>query len=285
MADRRPIITLTTDFGEADYYVPAMKGVIHTINPAAEVIDLTHLIPPHDIYAAAFTLMCCYKDFPRGTIHLVVVDPGVGSSRRPILVAAGDYTFVGPDNGVFSYIYQREQSARIVHLTAEHYFRPTVSNTFHGRDVFAPVAAYVSKLVDWQKMGEEISDPVRFNTPTPVVLSDKAIRGHVIHIDRFGNVITNITRNELTEARHASGRARARGQPRGRARLELFCRGQQGRVVRLLRQRGFSGAGRAAPIRRAVDRSPPRRRSRGRHSVDGLPETLIVDTRAALAYS
>lgn len=199
MAEKKPLITLTTDFGESDYFVPAIKGVIYSVNPAAEIVDLTHLIPAHDIYAAAFTLMCCYKDFPKDTIHLVVVDPGVGSARRPILVMSDDYNFVGPDNGVFSYIYQREHVNRVVHFTTEHYFRQPVSNTFHGRDVFAPVAAYVSKLVDWRMMGEEISDPVRFNTPTAVVVSEKQIRGTVIHVDRFGNLITNITPAELTE--------------------------------------------------------------------------------------
>lgn len=204
MAERRPIITLTTDFGEADYFVPAMKGAIWSVNPEAEIVDLTHLIPAHDIYAAAFTLICCYKDFPRNTIHLVVVDPGVGSQRRPILVMADDYYFVGPDNGVFSYIYQREQVNRIVHLTTEHYFRPLVSSTFHGRDIFAPCAAYLSKQVDWRMMGEEISDPTRFNIPQPVA-SATQIRGHVLHIDRFGNVITNITPAELTEAMVQSG--------------------------------------------------------------------------------
>ncbi|MEK6322430.1 MAG: SAM-dependent chlorinase/fluorinase [Acidobacteriota bacterium] len=199
MADKKSLISMTTDFGEADYYVPAMKGVIYSINPAAEIIDLTHLIPPHDIYAAAFTLVCCYKDFPKNTLHLVVVDPSVGSSRRPIMVMADDYNFIGPDNGVFSYIYQRAQVNRVVHFTTEHYFRQPVSSTFHGRDVFAPCAAYVSKLVDWRMMGEEISDPVRFNTPTPVFVSENHVRGTVIHVDRFGNVITNITPAELTE--------------------------------------------------------------------------------------
>lgn len=198
MAERKPIITLTTDFGEADYFVPAMKGVIYTINPAAEVVDITHLIPAHDIYTAAFTLMCCYKDFPKMTIHVAVVDPGVGSARRPIIVMTDDYHFIGPDNGIFSYIYQREHVNRVVHLTAEHYFRSPVSNTFHGRDIFAPCAAYLSKLVDWRMMGEEITDPVRFNTPTPAVISAKQIRGHIIHVDRFGNIVTNISPRELT---------------------------------------------------------------------------------------
>jgi S-adenosylmethionine hydrolase len=205
MAERKPIITLTTDFGEADYFVPAMKGAIYSINPAVEIVDLTHLIPPHDIYAAAFTLMCCYKDFPRNTIHVAVVDPGVGSRRRPVMVMTDEHYFIGPDNGVFSYIYQREHVNRVVHFTAEHYFRSPVSNTFHGRDVFAPCAAYVSKMVDWRMMGEEITDPVRFNTPAPVVASDKQIRGHVIHVDRFGNIITNVTPAELTAERAGAG--------------------------------------------------------------------------------
>lgn len=199
MSEKKPLITLTTDFGEADYYVPAMKGVIRGINPSAEIIDLTHLIPAHDIHAAAFTLMCCYRDFPKNTIHLVVVDPGVGSARRPIMAMTDDYNFIGPDNGVFSYIYQREQINRVVSFTAEHYFRQPVSNTFHGRDVFAPCAAYVSKLIDWRMMGEEISETVRFNTPTAVVVSEKQIRGTIIHVDRFGNLITNITAAEMTE--------------------------------------------------------------------------------------
>src|SRR5215216_6542023 len=157
MADKKTIITLTTDFGAADYFVHALKG---------------------DIYSAAFTLMCCYKDFPKMTIHVVVVDPGVGSSRRAIMVMTDNYIFIGPDNGVFSYIYQREHVNRVVHFNEEHYFRTPVSNTFHGRDIFAPCAAYVAKPVEWRKMGVEVSDPVHFNTPIPVA-SEKQIRGHV----------------------------------------------------------------------------------------------------------
>lgn len=200
MAEKQPLITILTDFGEADYFVPAMKGVIYSINPAAEIVDLTHQIPPHDIYAGAFTLMCCYKEFPRGTLHLVVVDPGVGSSRRPVMVMSDEYNFIGPDNGVFSYIYQREHVNRVVHFTTDHYFRKPVSNTFHGRDIFAACAGYVSKLVDWRSMGEEITDPVRFNVPTAAAVNEKQIKGAVIHIDRFGNIITNITRSELDES-------------------------------------------------------------------------------------
>jgi S-adenosyl-L-methionine hydrolase (adenosine-forming) len=205
MSENKSLITLTTDFGESDYFVPAMKGVICGINPGADIVDLTHLIPAHDIYAAAFTLMCCYENFPMNTIHVVVVDPGVGSTRRPIMVMTDDYNFIGPDNGVFSYVYQRAHVNRVVHFTATHYFRQPVSNTFHGRDVFAPCAAYVSKLIDWRMMGEEISDPVQFSTPTPVVVSEKQIKGTVINIDRFGNLITNITSAELTQERVLAG--------------------------------------------------------------------------------
>jgi S-adenosyl-L-methionine hydrolase (adenosine-forming) len=199
MAERRPIITLTTDFGESDYFVAAMKGSVLSINPAVELVDITHLIPPHDIYTAAFTLLCCYKDFPRWTIHVVVVDPGVGSARRPVMVGTDDYYFIGPDNGIFSYIYQREAVNRVVHLNVEHYFRTPVSSTFHGRDIFAPCAAALSKGVEWRMMGEEINDAARFNLPMPQLVSAKEIRGVVIHVDRFGNVITNITNAELPD--------------------------------------------------------------------------------------
>lgn len=198
MADRRPLITLLTDFGESDYFVPAMKGAIYSVNRDVDIVDISHQIPAHDVFAAAFNLMCCYKDFPKWTIHVAVVDPGVGSSRRPIFVMTDEYYFIGPDNGIFSYIYQRETVNRVVHLKQQHYFNSPLSNTFHGRDVFAPIAGYVAKQVDWSKMGEQISDYVKFNTPVPVVLSDKQIRGHVIHVDRFGNIVTNITASELT---------------------------------------------------------------------------------------
>jgi S-adenosylmethionine hydrolase len=239
MPDRKPLITLTTDFGEADYFVPAIKGVIYSINPDAELIDITHQVPPHDIYSAAFTLMCCYKDFPKMTLHLVVVDPGVGSSRRPILVMTDNYNFVGPDNGVFSYIYQREHVNRVVHLNVEHYFRSPVSPTFHGRDIFAPAAAYTSKLVDWRRMGEEIDNPAKFNIPSPVVLSEKQIRGHIIHIDRFGNIITNITEAELTEEGVKSGaRVRVGKHEAGRV-LKYFAEASQNELFAYFGSAGF----------------------------------------------
>ena len=174
-------ITLLTDFGTADYFVGAMKGVILSINPKAVVVDITHAIPAQDVAAGAFTLFAAYDTFPTGTIHVAVVDPGVGSARRPIVVSADNHFFVGPDNGLFTYIYDRDFQA--FHITASQYFRQPTSNTFHGRDIFAPIAAALSNGIDPASLGTQISDPIRLSIPvTPTI----------IHIDRFGNLITNI---------------------------------------------------------------------------------------------
>jgi len=191
------LITLLTDFGEADYFVPAVKGVLFSINPAARAIDLTHHIPAQDIEAAAFTLGACYHHFPARTIHLAVVDPGVGSARRPIVVVAGEQYFVGPDNGLFSYVYAREQEVRVFHATREEYFRHPVSATFQGRDVFAPVAAHLSLGLDVEAVGTEIEDYIRFDLPQPSASANGRIAGQIIHIDRFGNCVTNFTTGEL----------------------------------------------------------------------------------------
>src|SRR5438876_7445300 len=140
MGNRQSIITLLTDFGSQDYFAAAMKGVILSVNPNAQIIDITHEIPPQDIHAAAFNLLASYKDFPAGTIHIAVVDPGVGSRRRPLLIEVAKQFFVGPDNGIFSWVCEREGNWRAIQLTNEQFFRHPVSDTFHGRDVFAPVA-------------------------------------------------------------------------------------------------------------------------------------------------
>lgn len=182
-----PVITLLTDFGTADYFVGAVKGAILSVNPSAVIVDITHEIPPQDIEAGAFTLLAAYKTFLAGTIHVAVVDPGVGSTRRPIIVKTNEQFFVGPDNGLFTYIYDREPSHQIVHVTADRFFRPSVSSTFHGRDIFAPVAAALSKGVVLEEFGDEINDQVRLpSLEAPL---------RVIHIDRFGNCVTNITRD------------------------------------------------------------------------------------------
>ena len=193
------LITLLTDFGTADYFVGAMKGVILSLNPQARIVDITHEIPSQDIQAGAFTLLASYKSFSPQTIHLAVVDPGVGSERRPVLVTAGGQFFVGPDNGLFSYIYERERDARVFHLTRESYFLPHVSSTFHGRDLFAPVAAALSNGATPAELGEELTDYVRLAPLAPGRRADDTIEASIIHIDRFGNCITNLTREDLTE--------------------------------------------------------------------------------------
>ncbi len=190
------MITLLTDFGAQDYFVPAVKGAILSLHPQANLVDLTHEIPAQDIRAAAFTLGACYQTFPAGTIHLAVVDPGVGSVRRAIIVAAGNQFFVGPDNGLFSFVYARETSVRVFHASREGYFRQPISPTFHGRDVFAPLAAWLAKGLAPEAFGAEIQDYVRFTLPAPQIVNDH-ILGEVIHVDRFGNCLTNLTANEL----------------------------------------------------------------------------------------
>ena len=206
--DSPAVITLLTDFGTADYFAGAMKGVILTINRSVSIVDITHEIPAQDIEAGAFTLLTCYRDFPDGTIHVAVVDPGVGSSRRAIVVRAGSQYFVGPDNGLFSYVCDREASYvndreasfEVFHVTASEYFRPSVSATFHGRDVFAPVAAVLSKGTNPEALGPKITDAVRLTPLSPVKDDSGQLRGRIIHIDHFGNCITNFTRSDLPNA-------------------------------------------------------------------------------------
>ncbi len=195
-----PVITLLTDFGTADYFVGAVKGAILSVNPLAVIADITHEVPPQHLEAAAFTLLAAYKTFPVGTIHVAVVDPGVGSARRPIIVSAGEQFFVGPDNGIFTYIYDREPAYQTFHVTAEKYFRQPTSTTFHGRDIFAPVAAALSKGVKPRAFGPAITDEVRLEgSLMPVVQKNGNVEGRIIHIDRFGNCVTNITRDILKD--------------------------------------------------------------------------------------
>lgn len=193
-----PVITLTTDFGYDEPHGGVMKGVILKINPAATIVDITHGIRSHDIREAAYTIGMNYQYFPSNTIHLVVVDPGVGSDRRPILVEADRHYFIGPDNGVFSYIFNRyHEITQVVHITSEHYFLSAVSPTFQGRDIFAPVAAWFSRGLPMARFGEPVSDYQTIPMSVSELSPEGVLLGEVIHIDRFGNAITNITRAEL----------------------------------------------------------------------------------------
>lgn len=190
------IITLTTDFGLKDPYVAIMKGVILSINPEARIIDISHQVNAGSIIHAASLVEETCRFFPAGTIHVAVVDPGVGGRRRPILFQAESHFFVGPDNGLFWPIISNYQDGRIIHLTESRYFLPYVGNTFHGRDIFAPVAAHLSKGVDPITMGSIVNDPVSFKMPAPQQ-REGILYGQVIRVDNFGNLITNIRRRHL----------------------------------------------------------------------------------------
>ena len=187
------IVTLTTDFGSADHFVGTMRGVILGVNPAAQVIDLCNEVTPFDVLDGALTIAQAYHYFPADSIHLVVVDPGVGSARKALLVTTTRHIFVAPDNGVLSLVMDQEERISVRQITSEHYFLQPVSKTFHGRDIFAPCAGWLSRGVEVEKFGEEITDYVRFSLPKPKMLSKHTLTGAVLKVDRFGNLITNLT--------------------------------------------------------------------------------------------
>ena len=197
--ERSPIITLTTDFGVSDHFVGTIKGVILDLIPEVNIVDITHSVQAFDILDGALAISEAYSYFPTGTVHMVVVDPGVGSQRRPILATTERHHFIAPDNGVLSLVYGREERVHVRHITAEHYFLQPVSNTFHGRDIFSPIAAYVAKGVDLEKFGDEINDYVRFAAPRPKAVDERTLRGVVLKVDRFGNLITNFRPEDLPQ--------------------------------------------------------------------------------------
>jgi len=223
------IITLTTDFGLADGYVGTMKGVILSIAPTATIVDISHDIAPQDVREGAYTLYAAYPYFPQGTIHVVVVDPGVGSERRAIALRTAQATFVAPDNGVLSYVVAGERVEQIVHLTNPSYHLSPVSCTFHGRDIFAPAAAHLARGIRLAELGQPLTEIITFPLPRPQLRPDGTIVGQVIHVDRFGNLITSITATDLAD--HSGSKIARRGLPNprlwpgsgdpGRAKLDL----------------------------------------------------------------
>jgi S-adenosylmethionine hydrolase len=198
------IVALLTDFGTRDHYVGTMKGVVLSVCPDATLVDITHDIPPQDILAAALELEAAYQYFPPGTVFLVVVDPGVGSSRRAIAADAGGYRFVGPDNGVLSLALRGSASsepARVVELKERKFSRPTISKTFEGRDRFAPAAGWLARGTELAAFGPTVSDPIVLDVPV-AKLTPEGIEGQVLRVDRFGNLITNIHRDMVGERGH-----------------------------------------------------------------------------------
>jgi S-adenosylmethionine hydrolase len=208
-----PILTLTTDFGTKDGFVGTLKGVIWTICPLAQIADISHEISPQNVLAGAFALWRAYAFFPAGTVHVAVVDPGVGTSRRPIAARLGGHTFVGPDNGLFTPIYEDAEKngwpEEIVHLTNGKYFLSEVSRTFHGRDIFAPVAAHLANGVPLAEIGVPITDPRRLSMPKP----EKTANGwhaHVTVIDVFGNCTTDLPAAALADRQRVTFHLRGR---------------------------------------------------------------------------
>src|SRR3989475_9345533 len=199
----RAVIALLTDFGTRDHYAGTMKGVALGICPDVTFVDITHDIPAHDVLAGALELAASYKFFPPGTIFLVVVDPGVGSSRRGIAADAGDHKFVAPDNGVLTAVLDEHAPRRVVELSERRYARPTVSRTFEGRDRFAPAAAWLAKGIELTALGRPAGAIQRLDLPQPEVDTDH-ITGEVLRVDRFGNLITNIDRKTFDKLAGAS---------------------------------------------------------------------------------
>lgn len=195
---RRPIVTLTTDFGLSDHFVGTMKGVILGICPEAHIVDISHDVGAFGISEGAYLVAQAYPYFPRGTVHVVVVDPGVGTSRRPILVEAAGQRFVAPDNGVLSFVYVREKH-KVRWITAKKYLLKDVSQTFHGRDVFSPVGAHLARGIAPAKFGKPITDYMRLHIEKPVRTARRGWTGAVLKIDHFGNLITNFPADEFPD--------------------------------------------------------------------------------------
>lgn len=233
----KTLITLTTDFGTADWFVGVMKGVILRLSPSVRIIDLTHAVPLGDVRAGAFALMAGCRFFPKGSIHVTVVDPGVGSQRRAIAVETEDHFFIGPDNGVLSWALKSERVRRIIALANDACFLKPVSRTFHGRDVFAPVAAHLSRGLSLGKLGPELADFQRLNWPQPVSASGVLV-GEVLYVDRFGNAITNIDAGNLESLGPRRLQVRIGGRP-GFLVADYYQVVRQGKSVAVLGSSGF----------------------------------------------
>lgn len=235
-----PIITLTTDYGTNDHLVGVLKGVILRINPEVSIVDITHNVTPYDLLDGALTIGAAYSYFPPKTVHVVVVDPGVGTERRPLLVSAQNQYFIAPDNGVLSVIYDREQDNAVVrHANAEHYYLQPMSKTFHGRDVFAPLAAWLTKGYQTASMGDEIQDHKRFALPKPKAV-DGTLKGVVLKVDSFGNLVTNFRAEDFPESVVAGGAIQMKAGTHNVARLvETFAKGNPAEPIAYFGSTGY----------------------------------------------
>lgn len=231
-------ITLTTDYGLSDHLVGAMKGVIASIHPEARVFDVTHGVTPFDVLDGALTLANSYRYWPPRTIHVVVVDPGVGTARRPLLVSAGGQYFIAPDNGVLSLVYEREPEIRAWHITASHYFLQPLSHTFHGRDIFAPAAAWLARNGQPESFGPEIADYERFSLPRPEI-EPGSIRGVLLRADHFGNLLTNLRPGDAPELEAGATFLLHVGNASVRRLVKTFGEGSLGEPCLILGSSGY----------------------------------------------
>ena len=232
------IITLSTDFGLTDPYVGVMKGVILGINPEVRLVDLSHALSHHRLLEAAFVLNSAFSYFPKGTIHLAVVDPGVGGERRLIGIKGKDHIWVGPDNGLFTLVLKKRPKARIIQLTNRAFFLKKISSTFHGRDIMAPAAAHLSLGIRLEEMGPSVSDPVLLPLPEPEIKKNRLI-GRVLWADHFGNLITNISREALLPFLSGSAFKMMIGSQTITALLQTYSQGRAGALMALIGSSGY----------------------------------------------
>jgi S-adenosylmethionine hydrolase len=234
-----PIITLTTDYGTSDHLVGTMKGVILKINPDVTIVDITHSVTAYDLLDGALAIGSAYSYFPPKTVHVVVVDPGVGTERRPLLVSAQNQYFIAPDNGVLSVIFEQEDNVVVRHANVEHYYLNPVSKTFHGRDVFAPVAAWLTKGWQTPSMGDEITDFKKFAMPKPKA-ADGGLKGVVLRVDAFGNLITNFRAEHIPGNAHENGHFQLKvGTHAVKKLVDTFARGAAGEAIAYIGSSGY----------------------------------------------
>ena len=201
-----PLITLLTDFGDRDWFVASMKGVILTISPHATIVDLSHHVSPHSVEEAAYLLKSCYRYFPDGTVHVAVVDPGVGSARRPLIAKSERYFFLAPDNGLLTHILAEDSTMKVREIENKDYRLTSAGRTFDGRDLFAPAAAWLSRQQPFPSFGRLIDDCKTFRISKPK-WEARALVGEIVHVDRFGNLISNLTSHHADEVREATKRS------------------------------------------------------------------------------
>ena len=234
------IVTFTTDFGLSDPFVGILHGVVLNIQSDITIVDICHAVASYDVLDGAWTIAQAYRFFPSRSVHVVVVDPGVGSARRPLIVETDSYIFIAPDNGVLSLIEAREPKFSVRHITAERYFLQPVSQTFHGRDIFAPVAGWLSKGVAPAEFGPEISDYVRLPLPRVERVGQNSLRGVVLKVDKFGNLITNLSTENAPALLAADAKVNIKvGQAVVTAIRCTYAEGQAGEVFAVLNSMGL----------------------------------------------